>query len=129
MEKKPAAFTIDLLDDGKTAKLSFGPAEGPHMVVMLEAEHVTGLIDALARARAAMQPEVRRNADGPVLVIHEPVYRTQVDTRSEDMSLALRHPGLGWIDYQMPLEDVANLVRIWSTALASLPNTSGGRVH
>jgi len=129
MEKKPAAFAIDLSDDRKTAKLSFGAAEGPHMVVMLEAEHVAGFIDALVRARADMHPEVRRSADGPVLVIPDPIYKTQVDTRSENMSLALRHPGLGWIDYQLPLEEVANLVRTWSTALASLQKTSGGKVH
>ena len=129
MEKKPAAFAIDLLDDRKTAKFSFGAPEGPHMAVMLAVDDIEGLIGALSRARADMNPEVRRGADGPLLVIPEPVYRTQIDTRSENMSLALRHPGLGWIGYQMPLEEVANLVRIWSTALASLPKTSGNKVH
>jgi len=129
MEKKPATFAIAPSDDGKTAKFSFGAAEGPHIAVMLEAENLEGIISALVRARADMHPEVRRSADGPMLVIPDPIYRTQVDTRSENMSLALRHPGLGWIDYQLPLEEVANLVRIWSTALASLQKTSGGQVH
>jgi len=78
----------------------------------LAAGHVDSLIQALARLRQTLEPEVR--PDSPegqnVMGAVDPRWFIQRDgTTTDGAVLMVRHPGIGWMAYALPLESLKHL--------------------
>ena len=123
MKMKQGAFAVELSDDRKTAKFSIGAAAGPHMVTLLSAENIEGVICALAKARADMQPEIpREDPSGKVIVQHDPAFWIQ-QSLGEQVDILLRHPGYGWFRFEIPREEASQMKDVLTRVLdAPLPS-------
>lgn len=80
-----------------------------HMI--FEAAELEGLIHDLGRGRAAMEEAVTPELDPGMRleVIVDPVWRTMSDAEHGGSVLALRHPGLGWTSYFLPVKEARAL--------------------
>lgn len=93
-------LALDLSDDG-----------APLGKVNLRAADIDLLIAKLAQFRATMAPEIPRTlpdlkdvatALNPTWILHSP-------TASNDKLFLIRHPGLGWLMFQLPPSEAAKL--------------------
>lgn len=90
-------------------ELSGDKASSSH--VRLRASDIDALIARLAHHRATMTPEIPRmmpdlkevaTATDPIWVLHAPA-------STRDKLLFIRHPGLGWLMFQLPPSEAAKL--------------------
>lgn len=102
-------LTVALSEDNGQPRLDWTTAtpEQP-----LAARHVDSLIQALARLRQTLAPEVR--PDSPegqqVLGVVDPRWFIQRDATTTDGAVLMaRHPGVGWLAYALPLASLKHL--------------------
>lgn len=77
----------------------------------LTTQEVDKLITELAKLRAKMTPPVPQQFDtshGTILAQPDPTFLVSKDWAG-NVSLGLRHPGLGWLAFQFPVEKAAAL--------------------
>jgi hypothetical protein len=79
--------------------------------VHLRASEIDSLIAMLAQHRATMAPEVPRSLpeledDG---MIRDPIWILHAPGSTKDKLLLIRHPGLGWLMFQLPPSEAAKL--------------------
>jgi hypothetical protein len=94
------SVTIELWMDGRALG---------HMV--LDAATLEGHIRDLARHRAELADEVPEELEPRARIegVQDPIWR--LGESADDLALALRHPGLGWLSFQFPRNEAAALGR------------------
>jgi hypothetical protein len=114
-------LTVELpADDGTLHKITLRTSE------------IDALITKLAHFRAAMTPEIPRAAADPrdMTTVHDPLWILHAPSTAKDKLLLVRHPGFGWMMFQLPLSEAAKLghallpVRLQPLAEERLPSSS-----
>jgi hypothetical protein len=79
--------------------------------VHLRASEIDSLIAKLAQHRATMAPEVPRSLPEleDVGMIRDPIWILHAPGSTQDKLLLIRHPGLGWLTFQLPPAEAAKL--------------------
>jgi len=79
--------------------------------VHLRASDIDSLIAKLAQHRATMAPEIPQSLPEreDVTMIHDPIWILHAPTSTKDKLLLIRHPGLGWLTFQLPPSEAAKL--------------------
>jgi hypothetical protein len=102
--------------------------------ITLRAADVDTLIASLANSRSAMTHEVPRMLleSTSVCKVIDPNWIVHSPATTKDKLLIFRHPGLGWIMFQLPASEAARLGHALLSAaprqIADQP-LSGGRLH
>lgn len=86
----------------------------PAEAVSVSATDVADLIASLGQVRAGMRPEVPRDPTLGVVVptITDPRFWVAPESMVGGVLLSLRHPGLGWLYFQIPQLEVEKLVAL-----------------
>lgn len=100
-----------LAEDRSRAALSLSGEDVPGAHVELGATEVSETVERLAAIRAGMLPEVDRELKpGQRLpAVADPIWRAVVD--SGRIMLAVRHPGFGWLAFELPPGSAGGLGR------------------
>lgn len=100
-----------LEDDYKTVTVTF-PAD-PVVVLTLTVSDVEDMLKNLGDFRAAMQPEVSKQAPtaGLVPALPDPQWYTGTDAMRGDSLLHIRDPRYGWLHYLIPRAEALKLGR------------------
>jgi hypothetical protein len=79
--------------------------------VTLRASDVDSLIAKLAYFRAGMTPEIPRVSSDPGNLgrVLDPLWILHAPLLAKDKLLLVRHPGLGWMMFQLPPSEAAKL--------------------
>jgi hypothetical protein len=79
--------------------------------VKLEAADIDALIAKLAHYRSTMAPEVPRQLanSNTVVGVRDPIWMLHAPPGSTDRLLIVRHPGLGWMMFQLPAAEATKL--------------------
>lgn len=80
-------------------------------IVKLEAADIDALIAELSQYRSTMAPEVPRQLAKSTNVagIRDPMWILRAPPGSTDRVLLVRHPGLGWLMFQLPVAEATRL--------------------
>jgi len=116
-------FEVTLSESRDNVTLRFGaPAT-------LNAGGIEGLIAAIAHVRSQMSPEISPDPvmQGQVAACIDPRYSIGVDPMRGGVMLGLRHPGLGWLYFQIPHQGTARLREL--LAEHSHPAQTPGAAH
>lgn len=115
---KPIA--VQLFEQDGELKLSF---DTPGRTGHIDAQEISRLIQALLQLRAQMEPQVPW--DFPTLqripTEIDPRWFLWRDPMSEQPSLAIRDPGLGWRAYRLPTESATRLQEVLGDVLSEDP--------
>jgi hypothetical protein len=90
--------------------LDLPPGSAATHSIKLDAADIDALIAKLAHHRSAMTPEVSRegpNAELPKVV--DPLWILHAPAGTSDKLLLIRHPGLGWMMFQLPAMEAGKL--------------------
>lgn len=102
------------------------------------------LMSKAAERRAKLTPAHPTEVPKTGLASVDPAYYTMLIPQSKgQIAINLRHPGYGWLAFAIPPHEAANIIRIWSLALAvaasgqdgTLPaptvpaEATGGNIH
>lgn len=85
--------------------------------VDLTAEELDEQIAALSSLRAQMPQEVPEEPSPIQEVMVNPLYAIRVDRLTKTCLLRIRHAGLGWMNFEIPPQEVLNMKDVW-TAIA-----------
>jgi hypothetical protein len=98
-----------LNDDYKTVTVTF-PTDPP-VALVLDVDGIDDILKNLGDFRAAMKPEVSRQAPIGVKVaaIPDPQWYTQSDAMRGDSLLHIRDPRFGWLHYLVPRAEALKL--------------------
>lgn len=103
------------LDDDRTAlALRVLSADRELFSVRLEAPELDELIRALSRGRAQLGEEVAPELDEGARIadtVIDPSYLIGKNSRKDRALLAFRHPGFGWLGFQLRRSVVEPMVR------------------
>lgn len=88
--------------------------------VTLSAAELSRQIDALATLRAQMLDTVPTEIPAIVEVVPRPAYAIRTDRVTRDSLLSLRHPGLGWLHFELGPEDALTMRRMWTDIVMKL---------
>lgn len=79
--------------------------------VTLKASDIDALTAKLAHIRAAMSPEIPRTVSDVTDVsrVIDPIWMLHAPVSAADKLLVVRHPGLGWLMFQLPASEAARL--------------------
>jgi len=112
-----AEYRATLAQDRNTVLIEVMIDDQPQAWSSSTAAELSSLIDLLVSLRAGMaapfptQPDV--NAAMPVVV--DPCWQAGMTERGE-FALRLRHPGLGWTEYQLPAASAGPLTDVLERA-------------
>jgi hypothetical protein len=122
-------FRLDPSEDGASAMfiVSFDGRDIAHASMLTR--DVEGLIEQLAVTRAGMTPAVPSGPQGArVGHIPDPAFYIRIAEPSEEIELLLRHPGLGWISFEIPRSEASEMKSILERLLDA-PRQSQGRAN
>jgi hypothetical protein len=111
MSKAELRFRLD--DGRRTLTLEMIVDDDPRAHMFLDASELDGLIANLGDVRASMLDEVPKELDrgSRAPAVEDPVWRyASIPGRSEK-TLALRHPGLGWIAFLFPDPEARSIAK------------------
>lgn len=79
--------------------------------ITLRTSDIDALITKLAHVRAAMAPEIPRTGFEPrdMSTIHDPLWVLHAPPAATHKLLFVRHPGFGWMMFQLPPSEAAKL--------------------
>ncbi|HTW29538.1 MAG TPA: hypothetical protein VME92_20605 [Acetobacteraceae bacterium] len=124
-------ISLALSPERSTATLALPPAGEQAATIDLTFDQVTGLIQALGRARAAMiqaHPERQDSLERMrVDAIVDPRWLTQPDALTEGSTLAFLHPQFGPVAFVLPSQEVERLVRALSLHLGMIRSSEGSK--
>jgi hypothetical protein len=100
---------VEFPDGPEKAVVTF-PAEA----VSMNASDVADLIESLGRVRTGMRPEVPRDPKlgAVVSTVADPRFWVAPEGMVGGVLLSLRHPGLGWLYFQIPSAEIETLVAL-----------------
>ncbi|MFG1481038.1 hypothetical protein V5F53_20660 [Xanthobacter sp. V4C-4] len=103
------AMNAVLSEDRQAVRLSLDGEADPAAWVELDAAELSQAVERLAALRGNMVPEVVRELDpgARIMAIQDPIWRAVVDDGR--IMLAVRHPGLGWLAFELPPGSAASL--------------------
>ena len=106
-----AQLVWKLSDDKQTVTLEMHIDGTPMAHMILEGAELEGLIHDLGKARSEMADPVTPELDPGMRleVLVDPVWRTMPEAEHNGSVLALRHPGLGWTSYFLPVKEARAL--------------------
>jgi|KBSMisStaDraftv2_1062788.scaffolds.fasta_scaffold819382_1 hypothetical protein len=97
-----------------TVELIIAPSSGdaPSSKISLNVAEIDELIARLSQYRAAMAPEVPREVPERVAAgktVQDPMWIVHKPAGGTHRLLIVRHPGLGWMLFQLPLTEADKL--------------------
>jgi hypothetical protein len=107
-------LTSQLNPDG-TALLSIG-AES----VTLNAHELDQQLLHLARLRSQMAERVPEQPPAVESVVFNPAYAIRTDNLTKASLLRLRHEGFGWLNFELPSQEVVNMKKAWTSIVYKL---------
>lgn len=107
-------LTSELNPDG-TARLSIGTES-----VTLDAHELDQQIMRLARLRAQMSERVPDQPPAVESVVFGPAYAIRTDNLTKACLLRLRHEGFGWLNFELPSQEVVNMKKAWTSIVYKL---------
>ncbi|MDB5821678.1 MAG: hypothetical protein JWR21_382 [Herminiimonas sp.] len=103
------------LNQDGTARLSIGTEE-----VVLTPRELERQIAELASIRARMLDSVPSEAPYIENVVQQPIYALRTDRVTCASLLSLRHPGFGWIHFELAAKDALVMRRMWTEIVSKL---------
>lgn len=103
------------LNQDGTARLSLGTEE-----VVLTARELDQQIAELAIVRARMLDAVPTEAPYIDNVVRQPVYAIRTDRATSASLMSFRHPGYGWLHFELAAKDALVMRRMWSEIVSKL---------
>lgn len=103
----PKMSLVPLLSEDKQfAAIELHQEGEPLGHIELDAATLEGFIHKLGEVRAQMVEEVTPSLDpgSRVNAVPDPAWRIPNDPAEDTRLLALRHPGLGWVSFLLPIE-------------------------
>ncbi len=100
-------LTPKLNDDG-TVDLSIGNES-----ISYTAQQLDEQITRLARIRSQMADKIPDKPPVVETVVFNPAYFIRTDHMTKAALLSVRHGGLGWINFELPPQEVLNMRRTW----------------
>ena len=98
---------LQVLPEGQHQLVLSLPQAGPYVMNVGDAET---LVQAVAQQRQKMKPEVPHHfPQGPRSAILDPRWYVAHETLVDGCALHLRHPGLGWLSFAVPLQSLRDL--------------------
>ena len=92
-----------------TAELILGTEK-----VDLNAQEIDGVLQALSALRVSMPERIPDQQLKVDTVYFNPAYSVRLDKESKTCLLSLRHPGYGWINFELPTQEVLNMRTMWN---------------
>lgn len=123
---KKADIRLNLSPDRRGLSIEFGSDAEKLVGFALEAPEVDRLISLLAAARAEMAEKVPARLDpgSRVPATVGPAWQAS-STTADTRGVMLRHPGLGWLGFVLPLDEARALAaRLGAPAEARAPIVS-----
>ncbi|MDB5797823.1 MAG: hypothetical protein JWP36_1725 [Paucimonas sp.] len=80
----------------------------------LSATELDHLMQVLSDLRAKMPEPVPDKQQQIASVSYNPLYHVRLDKETKACLLSLRHPGLGWINFELPTQEVLNMRTMWN---------------
>jgi hypothetical protein len=80
-------------------------------LVNFSADDVERLIAELSKFRRNMIPEVQRKIPNGQGGIVDPIYEVLSDPASDEKTVGIRHPGIGWLLFLLPKDEARKLGR------------------
>jgi hypothetical protein len=77
-------------------------------------------IESLGHARAQMSEQVPKEAPLIKSVVINPRYFIRIDNVTKASLLSLRHDGFGWLNFELPAQEVLNMQRMWNDIVSKL---------
>jgi hypothetical protein len=71
-------------------------------------------IQEIAQVRARMPDAVAERQPPVDTVYYNPVYKVRLDKETKACLLSIRHPGLGWLNFELPTQEVLNMRTLWN---------------
>lgn len=103
------------LNDDGTVALSIGSES-----TSFSAQELDEQIARLARIRAQMAEKVPEKPPVVETVIFNPQYFIRTDNMTKAALLSVRHGGLGWLNFELPPQEVLNMRRTWTDIVDKL---------
>lgn len=82
--------------------------------VCLGAAELDHMLQTLGELRARMPEEVSQTQAQIEAVLANPLYSVRLDKQRKACLLSLRHPGFGWINFELPAQEVLNMRTLWN---------------
>lgn len=98
-----------------TITLSIGDAS-----ISLTAAELDEQIAQLAQLRARVPDKVPLEAPPVGAITVNPGYGVRVDSLSKACLLRIRHGGLGWLNFELPPQEVLHMKRMWNDIVQKL---------
>lgn len=93
----------------------------------LDAPTLDTLLRLLCDTRAGLDPPVPRDVPRIDDVSLHPAWRVRIDRHTRSALLSLRHLGFGWLHFELAMDDIGEMRRVWSEVARELGlDTSGG---
>lgn len=97
------------LEADGTVELTLGEEK-----LRLAAAELDHLLQDLAELRARMPERVPDTQQRVETVYFNPVYTVRLDKETKACLLSLRHAGFGWINFELPTQEVLNMRTMWN---------------
>ena len=103
------------LNDDGTVDLSIGSES-----ISFTAQELDEQIARLARIRAQLPESVPEKPPAIETVLFNPQYFIRTDSMTKAALLSVRHGGLGWLNFELPPQEVLNMRRTWTDIVDKL---------
>lgn len=103
------------LNDDGTVDLSIGNES-----LSFTARELDEQIARLARIRAQMAEKIPEKPPVVETVIFNPQYFIRTDNMTKAALLSVRHGGFGWLNFELPPQEVLNMRRTWADIVDKL---------
>jgi hypothetical protein len=101
-------FNGKIKEDG-SAEITFDDK-----TLALSSQQLDQTLQALAELRARMPDAVPEEQPPVETVFYNPRYKVRLDKESKACLFSLRHAGFGWINFELPTQEVLNMRTLWN---------------
>lgn len=79
----------------------------------LTASEVDQLLERLAQLRSQMADKIPETPPSIQGVVFNPLYMVRTDNQSKASLLRIRHSGFGWLNFELPSQEIINMKKMW----------------
>lgn len=79
----------------------------------LTAAEVDHLLERLAQLRSQMAEKIPETPPTIQGVVFNPLYMVRTDNQSKASLLRIRHSGFGWLNFELPSQEIINMKKMW----------------
>lgn len=90
--------------------LDLGTGDAPSS---LTASDVDQLLERLSRLRSQMTEKIPETPPSIQGVVFNPLYMVRTDNQSKASLLRIRHSGYGWLNFELPSQEIINMRKMW----------------